>query len=251
MSVQILDFKLEAFEGPLDLLLHLIDKNKIDIYDIPIVEITEQYMEYVSEMDKLDLDTTSEFLVMAATLINIKSKMLLPPEVDEDGVEEDPREELVQRLLEYKMFKFASMELRDQSIAASRLIYKGSSIPTEVAKYQHPIDVDLLFRGVTLEQLNNIFQDVLKRREDKIDPIRSKFGNIKKEETVSIGDKMILIHEKIHGLRKINFRTLLEIQPSKQEVVVTFLAVLELMKTGKIIIKQEETFGDIIIDSTE
>lgn len=251
MSIQILDFKLEAFEGPLDLLLHLIDKNKIDIYDIPIVEITEQYMEYVEAMEELDLDTTSEFLVMAATLVNIKSKMLLPPEVDEDGVEEDPREELVQRLLEYKMFKFASMELRDQSVVASKMIYKGPSIPKEVARYQHPIDVDALFKDVTLEQLNIIFQDVMKRREDRIDPIRSKFGNLEKEETVSVGDKMILIHEKIHGLKKISFRTLLEIQPTKQEIVVTFLAILELMKTGKIMINQEETFGDIIIDSTE
>lgn len=249
--MQILDFKLEAFEGPLDLLLHLIDKNKIDIYDIPIVEITEQYMEYVKAMEKLDLDTTSEFLVMAAALIQIKSKMLLPPETKEDGEEEDPREELVQRLLEYKMFKFASMELRDRNVAASRMLYKGPGIPREVAGYQHPVDVDALFRDVTLEKLHVLFQDVMKRREDRIDPIRSKFGDLKKEETVSIGDKMILIHEKIHGLKKINFRTLLELQPSRQEVVVTFLAVLELMKTGKILIRQEETFGDIMIDSTE
>ena len=100
--------KLQVFEGPLDLLLHLIDKNKINIYDIPIVQITEQYMEYIHQMEKQDLNIMSEFLLMAATLINIKSKMLLPKEVNEDGDEIDPREELVQKLLEYKMYKYIS-----------------------------------------------------------------------------------------------------------------------------------------------
>lgn len=101
--------KLEAFEGPLDLLLHLIDKNKIDIYDIPIVEITEQYLEHIRKMDTQDMNLMSEFLVMAATLIDIKCKMLLPKEVNEDGEEEDPRAELVQKLLEYKLYKYMSL----------------------------------------------------------------------------------------------------------------------------------------------
>ena len=97
--------KLEAFEGPLDLLLHLIEKNKINIYDIPIVEITDQYMEYIRQMKTESLDVMSEFLVMAATLLDIKSRMLLPPEVTEEGEEIEPREELVEKLLEYKMYK--------------------------------------------------------------------------------------------------------------------------------------------------
>ena len=104
--------KLEAFEGPLDLLLHLIEKNKIDIYDIPIVEITAQYLDYIRRMQREDMNVMSEFLVMAATLIDIKCKMLLPKEVNEDGEEEDPRAELVQKLLEYKMYKYMSFELR-------------------------------------------------------------------------------------------------------------------------------------------
>ena len=102
--------KLEAFEGPLDLLLHLIEKNKIDIYDIPIVEITEQYMEYIRQMQEENLNIMSEFMVMAATLLDIKCKMLLPQEVTEEGEAKDPREELVQQLLEYKMFKYMSYE---------------------------------------------------------------------------------------------------------------------------------------------
>jgi len=100
--------KLQVFEGPLDLLLHLIDKNKIDIYDIPIVEITEQYMDYIRQMKEADLNIMSEFMVMAATLLDIKCRMLLPKEVNEEGEEEDPREELVQQLLEYKMYKYMS-----------------------------------------------------------------------------------------------------------------------------------------------
>ena len=106
--------KLQAFEGPLDLLLHLIEKNKVNIYDIPIVEITNQYMEYISRMQSENLDVMSEFLVMAATLLDIKSRMLLPPEVTEEGGESDPREELVQKLLEYKMYKYMAGELRDR-----------------------------------------------------------------------------------------------------------------------------------------
>ena len=100
--------KLPVFEGPLDLLLHLIDKNKIDIYDIPIVEITNQYMEYIRQMEREDLNVMSEFLVMAATLLDIKCRMLLPKEVNEEGEEEDPRQELVEQLLQYKMYKYMS-----------------------------------------------------------------------------------------------------------------------------------------------
>ena len=113
--------KLQAFEGPLDLLLHLIDKNKIDIYDIPIVEITNQYMEYIQAMDRADLNVMSEFLVMAATLLDIKCKMLLPKEVNEEGEEEDPRQELVEQLLQYKMYKYMSYELRDRQVDGEKL----------------------------------------------------------------------------------------------------------------------------------
>ena len=107
-----INVKLQVFEGPLDLLLHLIDKNKVNIYDIPIAMITEQYMEYVEQLKKEDLNVVSEFLVMAATLLDIKSRMLLPKEVDEEGNEEDPRAELVEKLLEYKLYKAMAQELK-------------------------------------------------------------------------------------------------------------------------------------------
>ena len=121
--------KLEVFEGPLDLLLHLIDKNKIDIYDIPIVEITNQYMEYIRNMQREDLNIMSEFLVMAATLLDIKCRMLLPKEVTEDGEEDDPRQELVEQLLQYKMYKYISYQLKDRETDADMVMYKNPTIP--------------------------------------------------------------------------------------------------------------------------
>ena len=132
--------KLEVFEGPLDLLLHLIEKNKIDIYDIPIVEITDQYMEYIHAMEREDLGIMSEFMVMAATLLDIKCRMLLPKEVNEEGEEEDPRAELVEKLLEYKMYKFMSYELKDKMDDAANVFFKDPTIPDEVAQYREPVD---------------------------------------------------------------------------------------------------------------
>ena len=174
--------KLQVFEGPLDLLLHLIDKNKIDIYDIPIVEITNQYMDYIKAMEREDLNVMSEFLVMAATLLDIKCKMLLPKEVTEDGEEEDPRQELVEQLLQYKMYKYMSYELRDRELDGGRTMYKDPTIPEEVMDYVEPVDLDELLGDLTLATLNRVFQDVIRRQEDKIDPVRSKFGKLEKEE---------------------------------------------------------------------
>ena len=181
--------KLQVFEGPLDLLLHLIEKNKIDIYDIPIVEITNQYMEYIKAMQKEDLNIMSEFLVMAATLLDIKCRMLLPKEVNEEGEEEDPRQELVEQLLEYKMYKFMSYELKDRELDGDRVMYKSATIPDEVKGYVPPVNLDELLGDLTLVQLNRIFKEVMKRQESKVDPVRSKFGKIEKEE-VTLPDKL-------------------------------------------------------------
>ena len=219
--------KLEAFEGPLDLLLHLIEKNKIDIYDIPIVEITAQYLDYIKQMQREDMNVMSEFLVMAATLIDIKCKMLLPKEVNEDGEEEDPRAELVQKLLEYKMYKYMSFELRDRQVDAARNMYREQRLPKEVEAYRQPIDYE---------------------EEDKIDPVRSQYGNIEKDE-VDMDIKMLYVEAYAREHKNFSFRKLLEKQNSKMEVIVTFLIILELMKTGKINISQENIFDDIMITS--
>lgn len=244
-----LEFKLQVFEGPLDLLLHLLDKNKVSIYDIPIVEITNQYMEYIRQMKKRDLNVVSEFMVMAATLLDIKSRMLLPAQENEDDEEyEDPRAELVQQLLEYKLYKCMAYELKDRQVDASHVFYKNPTVPDEVLAYEPPVDTEELMSDVTLTQLNSIFQSVLKRQKDKIDPIRSKFGEIRKEE-VSLDDKMLYLRDFASNHRRFSFRELLEKQSTKMEVIVTFLAVLELMKAGTILISQEHTFDDIHIES--
>ncbi|MEE1250430.1 MAG: segregation/condensation protein A [Lachnospiraceae bacterium] len=241
--------KLEVFEGPLDLLLHLLEKNKVNIYDIPIVEITEQYMEYIREMKRQDLNIMSEFLVMAATLLDIKSKMLLPrQEETEEEETEDPRAELVQQLLEYKMYKCISYELKDRQMDAERILFKEPTIPEEVAAYEEPVDLKELVGDVTLKKLNQIFQSVIAKQENKIDPIRSKFGKIEKEE-VSLNDKMLYLEAYAMQHKKFSFRSLLEAQSSKMEIIVTFLAILELMKVGKISIYQENAFDDIEIES--
>lgn len=243
-----LTVKLQVFEGPLDLLLHLLEKNKVNIYDIPIVEITNQYMEYIAEMRRQDLNVMSEFLVMAATLLDIKSKMLLPAKESEDEEEEDPRAELVQQLLEYKMYKCMAYELRDRQIDAEKVWFKAPTIPPEVLAYEEPVNVNELMSGVTLARLNDIFQSIIKKQADKIDPVRSKFGRIEKEE-VSLSDKMTYVEEYSLHHGHFSFRSLLEAQPGKMEVVVTFLAILELMKMGKIVVSQEYTFDDIKIES--
>ncbi len=241
--------KLQVFEGPLDLLLHLIDKNKIDIYDIPIVEITNQYMEYIKAMEKEDLNVMSEFLVMAATLLDIKCKMLLPKEVNEDGEEEDPRQELVEQLLEYKMYKYMSYELKDRELESERVMYKTPTIPQEVMEYEQPVNLDELLGDLTLQKLNHIFKDVMKRQADKIDPVRSKFGKIEKEE-VTVSDKLVFVTDYAREHKKFSFRTLLTKQSSKTQIVVTFLALLQLMKEGVLYIEpQEQPFDDIRITS--
>ncbi len=240
--------KLPVFEGPLDLLLHLIDKNKIDIYDIPIVEITNQYMEYIQAMEKEDLNIMSEFLVMAATLLDIKCKMLLPREVNEDGEEEDPRKELVEQLLEYKMYKLMSYELRDRQVDAEQTFCKKPTIPEEVLEYEEPVDLDMLLGDLTLAKLSRIFRDVMRRQEDKIDPVRSKFGKLEKEE-VTLVDKLEYVSEYIKNHRRFSFRELLTKQSSRTQIVVTFLAILQLMKEGAAFIEQEQPFDDIMISS--
>ncbi len=240
--------KLQVFEGPLDLLLHLIEKNKVDIYDIPISLITDQYLDYIRQMETEDLNVMSEFLVMAATLLDIKCRMLLPKEVNEEGEEEDPRAELVEKLIEYKLFKYMSYELKDRQVDAVRTLFKGPTLPQEVEDYKEPIDYEKLVGDMDLSRLNQIFKSIMKKQEDKVDPVRSQFGKIEKDE-VNLEKKMAYIENYVQSHRRFSFRSLLEVQKSKMDVVVTFLVVLEMMKMGKIVIAQQELFDDIIITS--
>lgn len=243
-----LSVRLEVFEGPLDLLLYLIEKNKLDIYDIPIVVITEQYLAYIRNMQTEDMNIMSEFLVMAATLLDIKCRMLLPKEVNEEGEEEDPRTELVQKLLEYKLYKYMALELQDRQVEAAKTWYREPLLPKEIAAYQYPIDYEALAGGVDLAKLHEIFKAVMRRQEDKIDPVRSQFGRIEKDE-INLEEKQNFIEAYVKSHRRFRFRNLLEKQGSRMEVIVTFMAILEMMKQGTISIEQEDTFSDIVITS--
>lgn len=239
--------KLEAFEGPLDLLLFLIEKNKVDIYDIPIVTITEQYLEYIKAMETEDMNVMSEFLLMAATLLDIKARMLLPKDVDEESGEEiDPRAELVQQLLEYKMCKYMAYELKDRQLDASHTYFKPRTLPKEIEDYREPIDLQEVLKDATLGRLQELFNMVMKRQEDKIDPVRSTFGNIKKEE-IDMEAKAAYITEYVSSHGPFSFLELLEKQESKAEIIVAFLVILEMIKIGQVTIVQDNIFGDIII----
>ncbi len=222
-----IDIKVNAFEGPLDLLLHLIEKNKVDIYDIPISEITSQYLDYIRSMEEEDLDVMSDFLVMAATLLKIKAKMLLPVKEEEEE-EGDPREELVRRLIEYKIYKYASLQLKEREMTAEKSFFRSPDIPPQVLAYREEIDPVQMLSEVTLQRISEVFQFVMRKRQDITE-----------------------VYNYIIQYKEVNFYDLLNGQETKEAVIVTFLAVLELMKTGKIYVQQENIEDDIFIRALE
>ncbi len=243
-------YRLEKFEGPLDLLLHLIDRNKIDIYDIPIAEITEQYLDYVSHMEEEDLDLVSDFLVMAATLLDIKSRMLLPHEEEEEAEEEDPRTELVSRLLEYKRYRQMSEELAERGETAGEVACRHPSVPDEVKKYEYPVDMDSLCEGISLARLKRIYDGLIKRQEERMDPVKGHFRSIRKEPLQLRSRIMdVLSYAKSH--RHFRFGQLIHRKGDRDETVITFLSVLELMRIGRIRVEQKALFGEIAIDTVE
>ena len=172
--------------------------------------------------------------------------MLLPIEKDEEGNEEDPRAELVERLLEYRKYKYMSSELRDMGVGSDKILYKVPTIPDDVAHYRPPVDLDELLGDVTMSRLKAIFDEVMKRQDNRIDPVRSTFGKIEKEE-IHISDRITYVKEKLAQGGRCSFRDLLRQGASKTEVVVTFLAILELIKTGDIFLTEDSTRDDIIL----
>ena len=237
------NFKLESFEGPLDLLLHLIEKNKVDIYDIPIALITEQYLEAIAQMPDKDLDSMSEFLLMASTLLEIKARMLLPRE-EEEG---DPRAELVARLLEYKKYKLLSAQMRSLEEGSDKLWYRVQDLPQEVAKYKPPVDLDHLLKNETAEKLQRIFDEIMRRQSDRTDEVHSHFGEIERE-AVQIGDRLDYVKERVRKPGRHSFRSLLGSSATKLEIVITFLAILELIKTGEIRLSEDSTRDDFTLE---
>lgn len=238
-------YKLDNFEGPLDLLLYLIDKNKIDIYDIPINTITDQYLEYMAGLDTLDMDLQSSFIVMASYLLTIKAKMMLPL-VRESEDEEDPREELVRRLLEHKKYKNLGYQLKEYEDDAPQYLLKEATIPKELQRYIPEINYDDLLKDLNLDILKKIFLDILNRKENSKDPLRSSFGTIKRER-MPLRDKIITIDNIMKENKKINFKNYLMSLPTKQDVVVSFLAFLELISAGSIIIDSKNIYDDVYL----
>jgi len=243
MSIEI---KLEAFEGPLDLLLHLITRDEIDIYDIPIVSITKQYLEAIGDIDQMDLESATEFIVMAATLLEIKSKMLLPDKGAVDVYEyaiEDPRQELVKRLVEYKKFKDVANALRETEGTLDEVLFREQE------------DLNQYIKNVPVIQLNDSMDSTLlieavKRlllKMNRFDDIRQKYFKGIKRDTYTVEDKISRVRQRLLTEEAFEFNMLFGEVITKEEVVVTFLALLELLKLKEITIQQECIFGEIMI----
>ncbi|MDD5482852.1 MAG: segregation/condensation protein A [Kiritimatiellae bacterium] len=231
-----LKIKLEVFEGPLDLLLYLIKKDELDIYDIPIERITNQYMEYLGLMRMLDLDIAGDFLVMAATLLMIKSRMLLPPEERPalEPEEEDPRWDLIRKLVEYKKFKDAAGTLQEMEAIQGNSFLRQSEEP---AIPQSPeIELD----EVTIFDLISVFNDALKKVQPEV------IGEIIAE-GITVADKIEMLLAVIKEKTSIPFVKLFDQAATRHEIICTFLAVLELVRLHQINARQDKTFGEIMV----
>lgn len=226
--------QLEMYEGPLDLLLHLIKKNEVSITDIPIAMITEQYLETLEVMRNLNFDVAGEFIAMASTLIHIKSRMLLPPEEGEEDEDEgvDPRDELIRHLLEYQRFKEASEDLSKREILHRDVFVRSSEAVEEVESNE--------FAPVSVFELMVALRRVMEKLPEDV-------AHTVQLENISVREKMTLILDFLHRSSRVDFHALFESAASRMEVVVTFLALLELIKIRAVMVNQEERLGPIIV----
>lgn len=242
--------KIDAFEGPLDLLLHLINRLEIDIYDIPVSEITEQYLLYIHTMKELELDVASEYLVMAATLLAIKSKMLLPKHEEtledefEFEMEDDPRDELVERLIEYRKYKEAASDLKNLELERGLMFTKP---PSDLADYAAEVTAtDRKNLDVSLYDMLGALQKLLRRKKLQR-PLPTKISR----QEIPIEQRMDEIIQELKNKKgRRSFYDLFPI-PEKDHIVITFLAVLELMKRREIIVEQESNFAEIFVMGKE
>lgn len=235
--------KVADFEGPFDLLLHLIRKNKMDIYNIEIYKITNQYLRYLDEMKEMDLEITSEFIVIAATLIEIKSKSLLPKVKVEDENEEDIENKLKLRLIEYKQIKAVSNFFKERHINSGEIYSKKPEI---IEDEKSPKSNDDIFKNLTLIDLYNIYNNILEtyhNKQNNINLVQRKIYTDK----YKVEDKMKELLDRFNNTNIIEFRTIIKESESKLETVVTFLALLELIKLRVIIAYQEGNFKEILM----
>jgi segregation and condensation protein A len=233
---ELYNIKLPVFEGPLDLLLHLIRDNKVDIYDIPISFITSRYLEYIEMMKELNLEIAGEFLVMAATLVHIKSRMLLPPDEDVEPEQmEDPRLELVQRLLEYQAYKDAASILKEREDEALKLFSRSPQEEEE----EEGVSPELYLFDVNLFDLMGAFKKLLDAAPPEVRTIT--------RETLTVKDRMVTIVEMIENLQSMRFEEVFRESATRTQMIVTFLALLELLRLGLARVYQEKEFGSIWI----
>lgn len=232
---------IDEFEGPLDLLLHLIKEDNIDIYDIKIEEITKQYLDYIRAMKELNLSVASEYLVMASELIEIKSKMLLPKkkELDEDDYEEDPREILIQRLLAYKQYKEVTSEFKNLEMTRKLVFTKE---PVNLSYYAKEEENN---ENLGVSDLIEAFNALMKKKELE-KPLATKIT--KKE--LSVTEKVFKIRNVLRKKKKINFEELFEVA-TKEEVIISFLSILEMVKKDEIVLRQDNNFKTIVISLKE
>lgn len=237
--------KVADFEGPFDLLLHLIKKNKMDIYNIEIYKITNQYLRYLDEMKEMDLEITSEFIVIAATLIEIKSKSLLPKAKVEDENEEDIENKLKLRLIEYKQIKAVSSFFKERHINSGEIYSKKPEI-IEIEEEKAPKCNEDIFKNLTLIDLYNIYNNILDtyhNKQNNINVVQRKIYTDK----YKVEDKMKELLDRFNNANVIEFRSIIKESESKLETVVTFLALLELIKLRVIIAYQEGNFKEILM----
>ncbi len=233
-----IEIKINEFEGPLDLLLHLIKESKMDIFDLKIEVITDQYLEYINKMEEMNLNIASSYLVMAAELIEMKSRMLLPRHEEAEEQEEDPQEQLVNRLIEYQRYKDLTLEFKDLEEERHKVYTKS---PENIKEYLPEVEV-ISNTDVTLDDLIKAFQKFLERQKEN-EPLSTKVT--KKE--MSVEDRRKSIRNILKKKHKFNFLELFDVL-TKEYVVVTFLAILEMARQNELIIVQESNFGEIMCE---
>ena len=234
--------KIENFEGPLDLLVHLIDKNKMNIYDVNLSQITDQYIEYINAMEKMNLEITSEFLIMASTLLYIKSKNLLPNEVDDE--KELTEEELLQRIIEYKRYKDVSQKLRENYIIFSKRCYRmQEQIELPKQKLEREYEKDII---------PEMYLNVVERNSTRLNKNAKNIEKIAIVETYTVASKVKEMFKILMKKPKFIFNKLYKVSDNnKQEVVTAFSGLLELSRRSKVVTTQEEIFGDILVEKAK
>ena len=231
--------KLENFEGPLDLLLHLIDKNKMDIYDINLSEITDQYIEYINEMEKMNLEVTSEFLVMASTLLYLKSKNLLPNQ--ENDEQELAEEELLQRIIDYKKYKEITKMLKEMYKNSNTVIFKT---PEKIELQKQKLE-----KEYKKEIIAEMYADIIERSAERLNKNAKNIEKIAITETYTVADKVkVMFKELLHNKKFVFNRLFPSKKCSRPEIVTAFSGLLELSRRNKVLTSQPELFGDITVE---